>query len=80
MATSFSGGGSRSTRKKTPTMGKQLVSVITCGCEVQTFVGINVLANLTIWVLSHAPIPLQGTSLLDLCAYKIVCKNIPIQG
>jgi hypothetical protein len=33
MATSFSGGGSRSTRKQPPTMGKQLVNFITCGCE-----------------------------------------------
>jgi hypothetical protein len=33
MATSFSGGGSRSTRKEPPTMGKQLVTFITCGCE-----------------------------------------------
>jgi hypothetical protein len=30
MATSFSGGGSRSTRRKPPTMGKQLVNFITC--------------------------------------------------
>jgi hypothetical protein len=33
MATSFSGGRSRSTRKEPPTMGKQLVNVIICGCE-----------------------------------------------
>ena len=33
MATSFSGGRSRSTRREPPTMGKQLVSFITCGCE-----------------------------------------------
>ena len=33
MATSFSGGGSRSTRRETPTLGKQLVNFITCGCE-----------------------------------------------
>jgi hypothetical protein len=31
--TSFSGGGSRSTRREPPTMGKQLVSFITCGCK-----------------------------------------------
>jgi hypothetical protein len=30
LATSFSGGGSR---RKPPTMGKQLVNFITCGCE-----------------------------------------------
>ena len=33
MATSFSGGGSRSTRREPPTMGKQLVNFITCDCE-----------------------------------------------
>ena len=30
MVTSFSGGGSRSTRREPPTMGKQLVNFITC--------------------------------------------------
>jgi hypothetical protein len=29
----FSGGGSRSTWRDPPTMGKQLVNFITCGCE-----------------------------------------------
>jgi hypothetical protein len=33
MATSFSGGGRRSTRREPPTLGKQLVNFITCGCE-----------------------------------------------
>jgi hypothetical protein len=33
MVTSFSGGGSRSTRREPPTQGKQLVNFITCGCE-----------------------------------------------
>ena len=33
MATSFSGGRSRSTRREPPTIGKQLVNFITCGCE-----------------------------------------------
>ena len=33
MATSFSGGGSRSTRREPRTMGKQLVNFTTCGCE-----------------------------------------------
>jgi len=33
METSFSGGGSRSTRREPPTMGKQLVNFITCGCK-----------------------------------------------
>jgi hypothetical protein len=34
MATSFSGGGSRSTQREPPIMGKQLVNFITCGCEL----------------------------------------------
>jgi len=33
MATSFRDGGSRCTRREPPTMGKQLLSFITCGCE-----------------------------------------------
>jgi len=33
MATSFSGGGSRSTWREPPTMGKQLVNFITCDCK-----------------------------------------------
>ena len=35
MATSFSGGESQSpsTQREPPTMGKQLVNFITCGCE-----------------------------------------------
>jgi len=32
-ATSFSGGRSRSPQREPPTMGKQLVNFITCGCE-----------------------------------------------
>jgi len=33
MATSFSGGRNQSTRSEPPTMGKQQVNFITCGCE-----------------------------------------------
>jgi hypothetical protein len=33
MATSFSGGGSRSTRREPPTMGRQLLNFITCDCK-----------------------------------------------
>ena len=33
MVTSFSGGGSQSTQRESPTMGKQLVNFITCVCE-----------------------------------------------
>jgi hypothetical protein len=34
MGTSFSGGRSRSTWREPPTMSKQLVNFITCGCEL----------------------------------------------
>jgi hypothetical protein len=34
MATSISGGKRLSTQRKPPTMGKQLVNFITCGCEL----------------------------------------------
>ena len=33
MATSFSSGRSRRTRRESPILGKQLVNFITCGCE-----------------------------------------------
>jgi hypothetical protein len=33
MVTSFSGGRSWNTRREPPTMGKQPVNFITCGCE-----------------------------------------------
>ena len=50
MATSFSGGRSRSTRREPPTMGKQLVNFITCGCELSAqlnkYGDINVIASL----------------------------------
>ena len=36
MAASFNGGRSRSTRRELPTMGKQLGSFITCGCDSST--------------------------------------------
>jgi len=48
MATSFSGGGSRSTRREPPTLGKQLVNFITCGCEKQNaHVPLNINQSLT---------------------------------
>ena len=37
MATSFSGGRSRSTQREPPIMAKQLVNFITCGCESSAF-------------------------------------------
>jgi hypothetical protein len=46
MGTSFSGGGSRSTRREPSTLGKQLVSFIACGCESSAPI-INVVS---IWI------------------------------
>ena len=50
MASSFSGGRSRSTRREPQTMGKQLVNFITCGCKLSApFFG-----NLQSRVRTHA--------------------------
>jgi hypothetical protein len=50
MATSFSGGGSRSTQKEPPTLDKRLVNCITCGCESSaTF--------FVIYKAGHEPMP-----------------------
>jgi hypothetical protein len=48
MATSFSGGGSRSTRREPPTLGKELVNFITCGCESSA-----PFCNLQSWPRTH---------------------------
>jgi hypothetical protein len=48
MATSFSCGRSRSTRREPPTMGKQLVSFITCGCGISIFAYLKLLETKTI--------------------------------
>ena len=45
MVTSFSGGGSRSTRREPRTMGKQLVNLITCGCESSAPVFCNLISR-----------------------------------
>ena len=46
MATSISGGKSRSTRREPPTMGKQLVNFITCSCSrVHPFCNLQSLAR-----------------------------------
>jgi hypothetical protein len=48
MATRFSGGGSRSTRRKLPTLSKQLVNFITCGCNHDDPLSCLMLINLHI--------------------------------
>ena len=54
MATSFSGGGSRSTRREPPTLGKQLVNFITCGCESSAplFVIYKAVSQLKPWLVT----------------------------
>jgi hypothetical protein len=55
MATSFSGGRSRSTRRDPPTMGKQLVNFISCGCESSNQIKSNQSSRFAAAVLStHA--------------------------
>jgi hypothetical protein len=49
MATSFSGGRSRCTRREPPTMGKQLENFITSGCELSA-----PFCNLQSWARTHA--------------------------
>jgi hypothetical protein len=50
MATSISGGRSRSTRRELPKMGKQLVNFITCGCELSS-------PFFVIYKTGHEPMP-----------------------
>jgi hypothetical protein len=54
MAISFNGGRSQNTRKEPPTMGKRLVSLITCGCESSAHVFRNLQSRrrlLLEWIL-----------------------------
>ena len=50
MATSFCGGGIRSTRREPPTLCKQLVNFITCGCESSS----PLFCSLHSWARTHA--------------------------
>ena len=61
MATSFSGGGSRSTLREPSTMGKQLVNFITCGCESRT----PFFCNLQSRARTHAVLVIGLYELLD---------------
>ena len=61
MATSFSGGGSQSTRRKPPTLGKQLVNFITCGCKSSA----PFFFNLQSWAWTHAVVVIGLYELLD---------------
>ena len=49
MATSFSGGGRRNTRREPLTLGKQLVNFITCSCKSSAPI-----CNLQSWARTHA--------------------------
>ena len=63
MATSFSGGRSRSTRREPPTMGKQLVSFITCTlfCNLQSRVRTHAVLVIGLYELIGNP----TTSLIE---------------
>ena len=61
MATSFSGRGSQSTRREQPTLGKQLVNFITCGCESSA----PFFCNLQSWARTHTVLVIGLYELLD---------------
>ena len=56
---SFSGGRSRSTLREPPTMGKQLVNIITCGFESSA-----PFSNLQIWARTQAVLVIDLYELL----------------
>ena len=61
IATSFSGGRSWSAQREPPTMGKQLVNFITCGCESSA----PFFCNLQSRVLTHTVLVIGLYELLD---------------
>jgi hypothetical protein len=61
MASSFSGGRSRSTRREPPTMGKQLVNFITCSCKSSA----PLFCNFQSRVWTHAVLVIGLFELLD---------------
>jgi hypothetical protein len=61
MATSFSGGRSRSTRREPQTLGKQLVNFINCGCESSA-------PFLVIYKAGREPVILFGQNLFKIKA------------
>jgi hypothetical protein len=61
MATSFSGGGNRSTRREPPTMGKQLVNFITLRLRVEC----TLFCNLQSRARTHAVLVIGLYELLD---------------
>jgi hypothetical protein len=78
MATSFSAGRSRSTRWEPPTMGKQLVNFITCGCTLFCNLQIRVrtyavlVIGLYEWLADRLATRALGT--FKVC-WKIIIRN-----
>ena len=62
MTTSFSGGGSRSTRREPPAMDKQLVNFIICDCESSA----PFICNLQSRVRTHAVLHILVIGLYEL--------------
>jgi hypothetical protein len=60
MAISFSGGGSRSTRREPPTLGKQLVNY-----HLRLRVECTLFCNLQSWARTHAVLVIDLYELLD---------------
>ena len=82
MATSFSGGGSRSTRREPPTLGKQLVNFITCGCESSapfllfTMLGANPrrIGDRLVWVAKSNDLTHWATRVLEGHLKICICR------
>jgi len=71
MATSFSGGRSRSIRREPLTMGKQLVNFITCGCELSA-------PFFVIYKAGREPTPYKMFDVIcqDVLLFYMTCKEI----
>ena len=69
MATSFSGGSSRSTWREPPTMGKQLVSFITCDCESSAPFFVNPRKTEKTWINVKLALSRFGYSLRQFVSF-----------
>jgi hypothetical protein len=68
MATSFSDGRSRSTRRERPTMGKRLVNLFTCGCESSRLDYMLLLYDNILWIRT-----MFGSSY-----HPVVCRRVHV--
>ena len=74
IATSFSGGGSRSTWREPPTLGKQLVKLYHLWLRVEC----TLFCNLQSWVRTHAILGIGLYDVLDPTTYLIEPPRPPV--